>query len=714
MTPNETSTPPAIQNVRLRTHKTRTLPAILAALWLFLPLAAQNKPVEIKGTVIDDDGEAAISVVIRDTDKDGRVYGITDIDGKFTIQADPTTTLHFSGLTYAPKTVKLKGKTNLHIIISYETQNLNEVVIVAKRIVNKLMPEPTDIEIVGNQYIIHPKVKIPKEMYKPGSRIIVQPVLINTTRSTQHLFRPAVVTGKEYGIALERMLEFQLSNDPLSPYYEKTQKVDGNEVVAYVDSLYMDNPDDECRCDIFMYLVDYKKVAYRDTVIIAKGTVNPMRFFDYALQAQSIRSDRYVPRPQKQLRGAQGRVNLTFRVNSDQIDPSDPNNALELEKMRRTLSEIDNDPYSEFLSFRITGISSPEGNYEGNLRLARKRTQTAKENFLQFLTPGTVAALRDSILTDARVEPWNSVVQQMEADSLDAGKLRDILDRYPGDPGKQAQQIAWLPEYKTSIREKYLPRLRRVEYGFNYSVMRLLTDDEIRQLYRESYKKLVPYEFWRLYLTAGPDSLKEKICRQALEQYPGFMLAANELAVRLVNRKQADPALLEPFVSADAPSELLCNQVIALLEDHTYERADSVATLIPDSPEAADVKTIARAFNGDFATAYERFAPRGGVNEVVLLLALKRNDEAWEKAQELPDEVPVNDYLRAVCANRLDLLMEAIVFLKRAVKADPALMDIARIDGDVTDLVQQLDEEKKAHNNASGDNPDKKNENETE
>ena len=98
-------------------------------------------------------------------------------------------------------------------------------------------------------------------MYKPNTRIVVQPMLVNITRKTQNLFRPAVVTGKEYAITLERMMEFDLSRDPLAAFQEKTQKIDKNEVIAYVDSLYMDNPDDECRCDIYMYLVEYKKLA---------------------------------------------------------------------------------------------------------------------------------------------------------------------------------------------------------------------------------------------------------------------------------------------------------------------------------------------------------------------------------------------------------------------------------------------------------------------
>ena len=167
----------------------------IVTLYAIIPAWGQAQKVEIRGSVIDDEGEPAISIVIRDQNE------------KVKIMADPSTTLHFSGFAYASKTVKLKGKTTINVVISYEASMIDEVVITAKKVVDKLLPEPTDIEIVGNQYIIHPKVKIPKEMYKPNTRIVVQPMLVNITRKTQSLFRPAVVTGKEYAITLERMME---------------------------------------------------------------------------------------------------------------------------------------------------------------------------------------------------------------------------------------------------------------------------------------------------------------------------------------------------------------------------------------------------------------------------------------------------------------------------------------------------------------------------
>lgn len=675
---------------------------ILQTVWIAvvclatLPLHAQNPKMEITGTVTDDDGQPALSVVIRDRTEHGEVYGITDYDGNFTIKADPKTSLHFSGLTYAPKVVNLKGKQRINVVLSFDTHQLDEVVVVAKRLTDKMLPEPTDIEIVGNQYIIRPKVKIPKEMFKPNSRVIVQPTLVNLTRQTQQLFRPAVVTGRQYAIAMERMMEFDMRQDPLYPYYQKSTRMDGNEVLAYVDSLYMESPDDECRCDIFLYLVNYRKPTYRDTVMIAKGTVNPMRFFNYDIGAQKITDKKYLPRPKKQMRGDKGQVNLTFLVSSAKIDDTDPNNAVELEKMREKLASVDNDPNAEFMTFSIAAVSSPEGSYETNLKLAWKRAWTAKETILKYLNPGTVAAMQDSISLDARVDGWESVAAMLEADSVEAATaVREILARQPEGQTMQSRLIARLPAYREVITP-YLKKLRRVEYGFSYSVLRLLTDEEIKQMYEQDYKALTQYEFWRMYANARTNDERERICRQALEVYPKFMLMANERAVILIDRKEPDTALLEPFVNERAPQELLCNQVVALLEEKEYARADSVAALLDDSPATEDVKALAEAFNGHYQRAYDRFASRGGTNEVVLLLALKRNEEAFDKTDALPDEA-LTYYLRAVAANRTDNVTDAFVNLKKAFAADPALKDVARIDGDVTDLLQQIEDDEKGN-----------------
>ena len=45
--------------------------------------------------------------------------------------------------------------------------------------------------------------------------------------------------------------------------------------------------------------------------------------------------------------------------------------------------------------------------------------------------------------------------------------------------------------------------------------------------------------------------------------------------------------------------------------------------------------------------------------------------------------------MKAVAANRLDKYIEAMVFLDNALALDPSLREIAKIDGDVVDLLDE-------------------------
>lgn len=681
---------------------------LLLSLLVFQEGYAQEKRT-IQGSVMDDDGLPAIAVVIRNTDEKGEVYGITDNDGKFKFVVGASCkALHFSGMGYASKAVKLNNRQTLSVVISFDTQMLSEIVVVAKKVVDKFMPEPTDIEISGNYYIVRPKIKIPRELFTDDSRIVVQPMLMNQTRKMSRLFRPAVVSGRKFGIMLDRMLEFDPGRDPLLPYVQPVARVEDNMVLAYKDSLYLDSPSDECYCDIYMYQVKYQKVTYKDTATIAKGVVNPMKFFTYNVGGTRFTDEKYMPKPELQRLGDKGRINLTFLVNSHRIDDADVTNATELEKMRQRLAEIDNDEHSNFLSFSVTGISSPEGPYDKNQALAERRTRSACDRIFSFLKPETVRAMRDSTETKAVVEPWKSVVTLMEKDSLPTDKLKDIISRYPRDMDGQFWLIARLPEYRDVIRD-YLPKLRRVEYSFGYSVLRILKDDEVRALYREGRKQLTPYEYWRMYQLAQSHDEREEISRKAFRLYPKFLLMANELAVRMIEKKTPDSGLLAPFITAQAPVEVLCNQSVALLEEKDYGLADSVASLMPDNEQTRELKAIISAYKGNYAKAYEYFAPKGGINEVALLLALKRNEEALEKLEELPESA-LTFYLKATACNRLDKLMEAYAYLKRAFNEDSELRKMARTDGDVIDLLEGIENEEhmKAEKMNQGSDKDEK------
>ena len=625
---------------------------------------------------------AGVTIINKETKK---VVGLTDEDGKYSVIVPVNGILNFTCLGYDGQDIKVKGRQIIDVVLVSTAVKIQEVSVVAK-IKNKVIFEPSEIEVVGNYFHLRTRFKVPAEMFSSNTRLIVQPTLYNITRKKGVLLKPVVTDGREYTLTQERMYEFDLKNDPLEPYIRKSEMTKNGELVAYHDSAYIENLKEDFRADIRLSLENYNRILFTDSFQIARGLVNPLRFFEYKLKAKNITDERYFPKPELQLRNDRGEVELSFLPGKADINDRDPKNASELAKLRERLSSIETNPDAKLQTFSILGVSSPEGPHDKNLVLAKKRMDLAVNRILSHLNKETLDFLK--IQTGSKVETWQTAIEMMRRDSLfgQAQDLQNIVNKYPDSPDKQWRAIIRLPYYRSVIVPHYLPLMRRVEYNFDYSIYRFLTDAEIKELYLKDYKQLSRHEFWRMFEIAESDEEKETIYKQALEVYPKFMLAANNLSALYINQGRPDDSILESFISKDAPEEVLTNQAVALLSNWKYEKADSVVSLIPDGVSSEYLKSVTRALNGNYEEALATFGQEGGINEVVLLLALKRNDEAWEKAQNLP-ETARSEYVKAIAANRLDKVMDAINHIEKAFELDPSLRDVAKVDADVMDLL---------------------------
>ena len=615
-------------------------------------IIAQN--LRVAGVVRGNNEErlAGVTIINKETKK---VVGLTDEDGKYSVIVPVNGILNFTCLGYDGQDIKVKGRQIIDVVLVSTAVKIQEVSVVAK-IKNKVIFEPSEIEVVGNYFHLRTRFKVPAEMFSSNTRLIVQPTLYNITRKKGVLLKPVVTDGREYTLTQERMYEFDLKNDPLEPYIRKSEMTKNGELVAYHDSAYIENLKEDFRADIRLSLENYNRILFTDSFQIARGLVNPLRFFEYKLKAKNITDERYFPKPELQLRNDRGEVELSFLPGKADINDRDPKNASELAKLRERLSSIETNP---------------------DLAVNRILSHLNKET-LDFL----------KIQTGSKVETWQTAIEMMRRDSLfgQAQDLQNIVNKYPDSPDKQWRAIIRLPYYRSVIVPHYLPLMRRVEYNFDYSIYRFLTDAEIKELYLKDYKQLSRHEFWRMFEIAESDEEKETIYKQALEVYPKFMLAANNLSALYINQGRPDDSILESFISKDAPEEVLTNQAVALLSNWKYEKADSVVSLIPDGVSSEYLKSVTRALNGNYEEALATFGQEGGINEVVLLLALKRNDEAWEKAQNLP-ETARSEYVKAIAANRLDKVMDAINHIEKAFELDPSLRDVAKVDADVMDLL---------------------------
>lgn len=666
--------------------------------WLFLFVAsvaflfcgetvAQDN-IRVRGHVVSDEGklveDVAVSVV-----ETGLTVGVTDSDGAYVVVCPRDAKLVFSCIGFNDETVDVKGRLKIDVTMISSVQELEEVVVKVK-VKNKVLPEPTDIEMKGNYFHVKTRFTVPKELFESDTRLVVQPSIYDITLKERKYMLPLVFDGREYNITQKRMYDYDIERDPLHDFI--TVKETGkrkSDLITYHDSLYVDFVDHDYRADVYMALEGYNKVIYRDTFSIAQGVVNPLRFFEYSLPARNLTDSAYIPKAEMQLMDSKGSVNLNFLIGKAVLDDKNPTNRTELERLGNELRHIENDKDASLHTMNITGIASPDGLYASNKRLSEKRTEAAFERIMSMLSASTRNVITSS--SDSKVAEWADVVALMEADSLymEAGQIDSIIDRFDGNRDRQLREIRKLPYYKSVVAEIYLPKLRKVEYEYTYSIFRFLTDEEVRALYDKNYKELTKNEFWRMF-NIEKDTVKlEKIYRQALEKYPEFLIAANDLSALCNKQGKGDSKILEKFIDSDVPDVVIGNQIVALLQERKYEEAEMLLGRLSHSEDNAMIRAVTNVLGGNYSDGYDEIAKTGVFNEVLLLLCMKDNEKAWELSKQLTGGTAKEFYVKAVAANRTDRVGEAMIYMEQAFVLDPDLEEIAKNDGDLLDLLPE-------------------------
>lgn len=684
---------------------------LLTVLLLFvtsLGALAQSEIIRVTGKVVDSKkGEPLGFVNVTDMETK-RLVAQTNVDGRFSVNVHANTTLRFSMIGAEVMSVKLRGRDSLMVQMIMTDVALGTVETVAKRVVNRVIVEPTPMEIVGNTVYFKNVVGVPSKMFGHNRRLVAQRVFKNKTRKQTVIMRPLVYDAVEYNQTQDRLYSFDMKGkegDPLAPFVLikndtlRDKKIDHRDSFMYMDSLYVKNPDDDFQAVTLLAIEDYNRIVFRDTLVTSKGKINPMRWLDYSFGASEITDEALYPKAIPQLRDSRGNIDLRFPIGKAAFDPEEAHNAAEISKLKAQIQDIAATRDATVQALSINGTSSPDGRYASNLALARRRMEYAISYFRSQMPEKLRSGMKFS--SNASVAPWSEVAKLLRADSLEeeADKVEAVMKLYKGDA--VSQKMKRLPFYSKLLLNKYLPMLRSVGYTMSYSIYRNLTLDEIKDLYKKDYRKLSDYEFFKLYRSEEDDAQREKYLRQALEVSPSFMIAANDLAALLIKHNKPDADVLRKFAGEKAPEVVNRNQMVALLANHEYQAADSLAAYVPATAENRLLLAVSGAFMGDYEANYDAIAPTGLRNEVVLLLAMKKNEVALEKSKMLTDDDAVTHYIKAICLHRsndTNIAAEANRELKKALELDPELIEIAEGDADLNELdcIKEMKNKKEA------------------
>jgi hypothetical protein len=664
-------------------------------LLFFLCLTVNAQIIKVRGTVVNEKGEPVERVNVTNVADNLSVS--TNEDGKYAITVSNAGKLKFTHMNYTAQTVNVKGRLKIDITMKTRSLMIEEVFVNGKQKKKKdPMVEPTDIEIHGNWAIVRTSIS-PNSNFNSHNRLLMQPYIYNETKKKRYYLKPLSLDGREYNITQTRMYDFDIKKDSLANFIVKKE----SERIPYVDSLYINNLNDLWRCDAIQSVENYRNILFGDTVVIANGIVNPLRFLKFDFAGSLLTDSSFFPMDEPQLRDDRDEMHLKFPIGKANLDLSDSTTVASLILLKKKLKDIESNQDAQLSAFEINGFASPEGNYGRNEELAAQRMNITLQEILSTLSANTRANLKSK--KTSNVETWQHVADLMAKDSLisDANDIKYIIHKYSQNVNMQGKKIAKLPCFK-KIASDYLPKLRKVDYQYSFKIYRSLSAMEIKDLYERNYKDLTKYEFFKLYRSEKDSVKSEAIARKALEVYPNFMVAACDLSAMCLQRGGADSKILEPFVGEKAPEQVNLNQIVNLLRESKYSKADSILDFIKDNQNTRQVKAYTEVMNHRFTDEnFEIVAASGRLNEVVMLLAMKKNKSAYEKAKGLKEETAENVYIKALCANRLSketsdmnlsatLCLSAIDLLKKAIKMDPTYLSLAEKDADLIDLLKDV------------------------
>lgn len=685
--------------------------SFLVCTLLFLFIGAVNftadgqDKIRVQGKITDistGDPIASVNVI-----EDGYVVAYSDIDGNYSCAVSRSAELTYYSGQYEEVTVKVQNRQVINVQMQTLSIELSEAVVTASYGNTTVYVEPSDLQIVGDHFILKTSVRIPKKKFDSNSRFIFQPTLYNATLKDTSFFRPVVIDGEHYHINQQRYFAFDGTKDKLADYVVTNELNQTDHIYAYKDSLYIapTDFDHDYRSDCYIGINGLfrretsrigGKMDYTDTIVIAKGTVNPLRFLEYNIEPQALTDTNYIPKPEMKLLMDAGVSKINFIVGKVKVDENDLESIRNLNTIKDKLQAIVNNEFATLKSIEIKGYASPEGTYKQNLSLAKSRTDLILKELAASLDPA-VAKYVD-LTSSSTVEPWSKVADMLrEEDPELASYIDDLVFRFSDTHDMIMPHVRKHKQYGKQLIKDALASLRKVEYTLNYSEFRKLKDFEIWDRYNAKTEEISRYEFWRLIDTA-PDSLaRYSLINESLEKYPNFTYVANDLAVQLIKNDSINLEILKPSMGKGkkVPDEVIYNQALMALGSREVAMADSLARLLPTNDASAYLKSITAALAGDYDTAYPMISDRGGLNEVLLLLCMERNVTALNKCNEMMTLPQYSQnakfwYIHAVCANRNDDIFTAMMSMETALALDPKLEETARLDSDAMDIIELI------------------------
>lgn len=206
---------------------------------------------------------------------------------------------------------------------------------------------------------------------------------------------------------------------------------------------------------------------------------------------------REVTLPTKKERSHTLAIRLTYPVNKTMIVPTLHRNAQELHRIDSELAEIKKHPDLQVLGIRVEGFASPEGPYDGNIRLAEGRARA----IIDYVA-GKTGWSRALFSLGRMEENWQGLQDTLQKD-LSLPLRAEALQLLSSQPDKETvkHQLTQLKGYTDLLHSVY-PYLRLSSYTVDYELP-VYPLPRAKELLYSDPKSLSPEEIYAVALDYG-------------------------------------------------------------------------------------------------------------------------------------------------------------------------------------------------------------------
>jgi len=229
------------------------------------------------------------------------------------------------------------------------------------------------------------------------------------------------------------------------------------------------------------------EIFEEDTKLYSIPGGDPLTFYISSLSSFADQSERYMTKVLERKVEANAVCWIDFETASANVNPDMGNNAIEIGRIKKNLSDLLENKEFDLDSIVVTASCSPEGNYQYNEALSKRRSISVKDYFDRYIKDYRDSLRREAgfeIGLDGKIkrsdnigsikmvsrheaENWSMFATMIDDDTYltqsAKNDIRQKMETYDPDASERAMSGQ---DYYIYLRQTIYPRLRTVRFNF--------------------------------------------------------------------------------------------------------------------------------------------------------------------------------------------------------------------------------------------------------